>query len=114
MPNPVSFRESWARPFLFYGNNTLSLLGGALTTASAMVLIGFWVIRLLGHGGTSNPYIGIILDLCLPALFVAGLLMIPIGLVIRRSYLRATDQVPSVFPEINLRDPMFRKALILS
>jgi nitrate/TMAO reductase-like tetraheme cytochrome c subunit len=111
MPNPVSFRESWARPFLFYGNNTLSLLGGALTTASAMVLIGFWVIRLLGHGGTSNPYIGIILDLCLPALFVAGLLMIPIGLVIRRSYLRATDQVPSVFPEINLRDPMFRKGI---
>ena len=111
MANSVSFRESWIRPFLFYGNNTLSLLGGALTTASAMVLIGFWVIRFFGHGGSSNPYIGIILDLCLPALFVAGLVMIPIGLVIRRRYLRSTDQVPSVFPEINLRDPIFRKGV---
>jgi hypothetical protein len=111
MTGPASLREGWLRPFLFYGNNPLSLLGGALTTASAMVLIGFWVVRFFGHGASSNPYLGIILDLCLPALFVVGLVLIPIGIVIRRSYLRATDQVPSVFPEVNLRDPVFRKGI---
>jgi hypothetical protein len=111
MANRASLRESWLRPFLFYGNNPLSLLGGALTTASAMVLVGFWIIRFFGRGASSNPYLGIILDLCLPALFVVGLLLIPIGIVIRRSYLRGTDQVPSVFPEINLRDPVFRKGV---
>jgi hypothetical protein len=111
MADPGSFRREWLRPFLFYGNNPLSLIGGAITTASAMVLIGFWTIALLGHGGSSNPYLGIILDLCLPGLFVIGLLLIPAGILIRRRYLRATDQVPSMFPEVNLRDPVFRHGI---
>jgi len=111
MPDSGSFRKDWLRPFFFYGNNRLSLIGGAITTASAMVLIGFWIIDLLGHGGSSNPYIGIILDLCLPAIFVCGLVLIPIGIVTRRGYLRATDQVPSLFPEIDLQDPTFRRGL---
>jgi nitrate/TMAO reductase-like tetraheme cytochrome c subunit len=111
MANPASFRESWIRPFLFYGNNPLSLIGGAITTASAMVLIGFWVVSAFGHGGSSNPYLGIILDLILPAIFVVGLLLIPIGIAVRRSYLRATDQVPSVFPEISIHDPIFRRGI---
>jgi hypothetical protein len=111
MASPDPIRESWLRSFLFYGNNPLSLIGGAVTTASAMVLIGFWIISAFGHAGSSNPYLGIILDLILPAIFVVGLLMIPIGVAIRRSYLRATDQVPSVFPEISLRDPIFRRGI---
>ena len=76
-----------------------------------MVLIGFWTIRVFGHGGSSNPYLGIILDLCLPGLFVVGLLLIPLGILVRRGYLRATDQVPSVFPEINFHDSTFRRGI---
>ncbi len=70
MPKASSFREDWLRPFFFYGNNWLSLLGAAVTTASAVVLIGFWVVSVFGHGGSSNPYVGIILFLLLPAVFV--------------------------------------------
>ena len=50
----------------------------AITSASALTLIGFWVVDVFGHGGSSNPYLGIIFDLCLPALFVLGLLLIPL------------------------------------
>jgi nitrate/TMAO reductase-like tetraheme cytochrome c subunit len=111
MANPNLFRESQLRPFLFYGNNPISLIGGALTTASALVLLGFWIVSAFGHGGSSNPYLGLILELILPAIFVAGLVTIPIGILIRRSFLRATDQVPAVFPEISLHDPVFRRGI---
>jgi hypothetical protein len=111
MPNAGSFRENWLRPFFFYGNNWLSLVGGAITTASAMVLVGFWVVSVLGHGGSANPYLGILFDLLLPAVFVLGLILILAGILVRRSYLLSTDQVPSFFPEVSLHDPVFRHGL---
>jgi hypothetical protein len=43
--------EKSLRPVLFFGNNWISLIGGALTTASAFVLIGFWVVSIFGHAG---------------------------------------------------------------
>ena len=110
MPKAGSFREEWLRPFFFYGNNWLSLLGAAATTASAVVLIGFWVVSVFGHGGSSNPYIGIVLFLLLPAVFVVGLVLIAAGIVVRRRFLTATRQIPSFFPEVSLKDPVFRRA----
>ena len=56
MADLEAFRKDWVRPFFFYGNNRLSLIGGALTSASALVLIGFWIVDVLGHGGSANPY----------------------------------------------------------
>jgi len=104
-------RENWLEPFFFYGNNLLSLIGGAITTASAFVLIGFWLVTIFGHGGPTNPYIGIVLDLALPGLFIAGLVLIPIGISLRRRQLLATGQVPSVYPQIDLRNPVFRRGI---
>jgi len=111
MPNAGSFRENWLRPFFFYGNNWLSLLGGGITTASAMVLIGFWLVAVFGHGGSPNPYLGILFDLLLPGVFVLGLVLILAGILIRRTYLLSTDQVPTFFPEISIHDPVFRHGL---
>jgi len=108
MANTGSFRENWLRPFFFYGNNWLSLLGGAITTASAMVLIGFWLVSAFGRGGSNNPYIGILFELLLPGIFVAGLVLILIGIVIRRQQLVKANEVPSFFPEITMSDPVFR------
>ena len=105
------FKTEWLRPSLFYGNNPLSLIGGALTSASALTLIGFWVVEIFGHGGSNNPYLGILFDLCLPALFLFGLFLIPVGIWRRRSHLKATGQIPSIFPQIDLRDPIFRHGI---
>jgi nitrate/TMAO reductase-like tetraheme cytochrome c subunit len=102
------FEKEWLRPSLFFGNNPISLIGGALTSASAMTLIGFWVVDIFGHGGSTNPYIGIIFDLCLPAIFVLGLLLIPIGMWLRHRHLVALDRLPAVYPKIDLADPIFR------
>jgi nitrate/TMAO reductase-like tetraheme cytochrome c subunit len=108
MVNLEQFKKDWLRPFFFYGNNRLSLIGGALTTASALILIGFWVVEYFGHSGSNNPYLGIIVDLILPALFVLGLIIIPVGIALERRHLKATGQVPSFYPEIDLRSPYFR------
>lgn len=103
--------EKKLRPVLFYGNNPLSLIGGALTSASAFVMIGFWVVTIFGHGGSQNPYLGLIFDLFLPALFVLGLILIPIGIWLRRKRLESAGQLPSVYPEIDLKNPVFRRGI---
>jgi nitrate/TMAO reductase-like tetraheme cytochrome c subunit len=105
------FKREWVRPFFFYGNNRLSLIGGALTSASALVLIGFWVVAFFGHGGTENPYLGIIVDVCLPGLFVLGLVLIPLGMVRRQRQLKAIGALPSIYPQVDLDDPAFRRGI---
>jgi len=106
-----SFEKNWLRPFLFFGNNPVSLIGGAITSASALVLIGFWIVDIVGHGGSSNPYLGILFDICLPALFVFGLVLIPIGMRRRHRYLMKLDRLPAVYPKIDFADPVFRHGI---
>src|SRR5580704_1722860 len=112
MAEPGELSQGRLRPLLFYGNNPVSLIGGALTSASALTLVGFWIVQFFGHGGSSNPYLGILFDLILPGLFVLGLILIPIGISFRKRSLKAAGQVPSNFPEINLRDPIFRRGIV--
>ena len=104
------FRESWVRPALFFGNNPISLAGGAITTASGATLIGYWLVQLVGRPNT-NPYLGIIVFLILPALFIAGLVLIPIGILVRRRKLEKAGQIPAEFPKIDLNDRIFRHGL---
>jgi ABC-type multidrug transport system permease subunit len=73
-------------------------LGGALTSAAAFTLVGYWVVSFLGHGGSSNPYVGIIFYLLLPGLFILGLVLIAVGILLRRQHLKASGQIPSIFP----------------
>src|SRR5215469_309687 len=106
------FKERWVQPGVFLANNAISLIGVGLTTASALILIGFWVIDVFGRGGSSNPYVGIIIDLCLPALFILGLVLIPLGIVLRRRKLKAAGQLPTEYPKVDLKNPVFREAVI--
>ena len=110
MPFFLRFREHWVRPALFFGNNPLSLAGGAVTTASGITMIGYWVVELIGHPN-DNPYLGIIFFLILPALFILGLLLIPVGMYVRRKQLLKAGQIPAEFPKIDLNDRMFRHGI---
>jgi nitrate/TMAO reductase-like tetraheme cytochrome c subunit len=104
------FRENWVRPALFFGNNPISLAGGAITSAAGVTMIGYWLVEIFGRPN-DNPYLGIIFFLILPALFVLGLLLIPIGVFIRRRKLQQAGQIPAEFPKIDLNDRMFRHGL---
>jgi nitrate/TMAO reductase-like tetraheme cytochrome c subunit len=110
VPLLQKFRESWVRPALFFGNNPVSLAGGAITSASGVTMIGYWLVELFGRP-YDNPYLGIIFFLILPLLFVAGLVLIPIGLFARRAKLKKAGQIPAEFPKVDLNDHIFRHGL---
>ena len=101
------FRENWVRPALFFGNNPISLAGGAITSASGVTMIGYWLVELFGRPN-DNPYLGIIFFLLLPALFIAGLALIPVGVYLRRKVLQKAGQIPVEFPKVDFNDRIFR------
>src|SRR5580693_109755 len=72
MADVESLKKNWLRPFFFYGNNRISLIGGALTSASALILVGIYR---------------------------------------RQKSLQAAGQVPSIYPDVDLRDPAFRHGI---
>jgi nitrate/TMAO reductase-like tetraheme cytochrome c subunit len=110
VPLLQKFREGWVRPALFFGNNPISLAGGAITTAAGVTMVGYWLVEMFGRPN-DNPYLGIIFFLLLPALFIAGLLLIPVGVFLRRRKLQSAGQIPAEYPRIDLNDRMFRHGL---
>jgi nitrate/TMAO reductase-like tetraheme cytochrome c subunit len=109
--SPQNTIKDWARLIYYLSQNTLSLIGVVLTSSAALTLIGFWIYDFV-LPGPPHPYVGILLFLILPALFIVGLLLIPIGILIRRRKLLRAGELPKVYPEIDLRVPMVRNGLL--
>ena len=65
----------------------LSLLGTGLVTTAGILWLFVLPQQVRGH--VSNPYVGIILFLILPIVFIAGLALIPIGAFLARRRVRA-------------------------
>jgi len=103
--------KDWARLLYYFGQNTLSLIGVVLTTSSAITLIGFWIYDFV-LPGPPHPYVGILLFLILPGVFILGLVLIPIGIFLRRRKLRDAGELPTVYPEIDFKVPMVRSSLL--
>ncbi|HEY2120800.1 MAG TPA: NapC/NirT family cytochrome c [Candidatus Acidoferrum sp.] len=103
--------RDWARLLYFFSQNFISLLGVVLTTSSAITLVAFWVYDFI-LPGPPHPYVGILLFLLLPGFFVLGLVLIPVGILLRRRKLLAAGEVPAIYPEIDLKLPMVRNSLM--
>ena len=88
--------------------NPISSVGILLTTVSALLFIMGFVVDFLGLH--TNPYFGIIAFVTLPALFVLGLLLIPLGMTRERQRL-ARGQGPSrwVWSSWDLNDERQRR-----
>ena len=70
--------------------NWVSILGFIFAVNSAILILVLFIQSLLtAH---SNPYNGIFAYIILPVILVIGLLMIPIGMLIRRKKTKASDQ----------------------
>src|ERR1700757_1880029 len=109
--SPQSTFKDWARLLFYLSQNTLSLTGVVLTTSSAITLIGFWMYDFM-LPGPPHPYVGILLFLILPGIFVFGLLLIPIGIVLRRRQLQQTGELPAVYPAVDLNTPVVRNSVL--
>ena len=98
------------RPIVYLGNNRVSQLGLVLTTTSAITILTFYTTEFFGVH--VSPYAGIIVFLILPCFFVAGLLVIPLGIWLRFRHERAGGQLPVAYPIIDLRDLRLRETLL--
>jgi len=92
-------REKLGKAGALLGNNPISLAGGAITSASGVTIIGYLAGGNPSGRREANPYLGIIFFLLLPAVFIAGLLLIPIGVFVRRKKLQKVGQIPGRIPQ---------------
>jgi len=93
-----------------YANNGLTITGTILVTLSALAIIIFLAAEF--SGGMRNPYSGIFAYLILPVVFVAGLILIPIGMARRRRRLIAegvSEAARARYPRLDFNDPHLRK-----
>ena len=100
----------WFRPFAYLGTNSITLAGAVITTSSAITLIVFWIFDFI-LGGNVHPYVGVLLFLILPGIFVWGLLLMPLGAWLKRRKLVKEGSVPKVYPEIDFKSATVRQAL---
>ncbi len=97
----------WLRPLVFLGRNITSLIGAVITTSTGIILVGFWAFQIITNTRIP-PYFGVIFYLILPGLFILGLILMPVGALWRRHKLRNLHLLPSVYPQINLHDPLLQ------
>ena len=89
----------------------ISVFGMVLTTISAALFLVVWLADLFGLH--TNPYIGILFFLILPAIFLVGLVLIPLGAWHERRR-RAAGKAPSAvsWPRIDLNDSRQRATAV--
>jgi len=109
--SPQNTVRDWARLLYYLSQNRLSLIGVVLTTSTAITLIGFWIYDFM-LPGPPHPYVGILLFLLLPGIFLLGLLLIPVGILLRRRKLRDAGELPHVYPEIDLKISMVQNSFL--
>jgi len=103
--------RDWARLLYYFSQNTISLIGVVLTTSGAVTLIAFWIYDFI-LPGPPHPYVGILIFLLLPGVFILGLLLIPVGIMLRRRKLRDAGELPHVYPEIDLKIPAVQNSFL--
>ena len=104
--------SSWLDPLAYLGSNPITLTGAVLTTSSALTMIGAWVLDAI-RSRPVHPYAGIALFLILPAFFVLGLLLMPLGVFLRRRKLKAKGELPREYPRIDVREKVLQRGLML-
>src|SRR5579883_1683361 len=97
----------WPSPVVHLANNWISLVGVVLVTTATV----FWLFLLpvTLRGETQNPYMGILAFLVLPAPFFAGLLLIPLGMWLRRRREKRPGVYPPGLPPLTWRNPELRR-----
>jgi hypothetical protein len=102
--------REWSQPIYFLGQNPITLTGAVITTSTALTTIAFWFYDIV-LPGPPHPYLGLLVFLILPGIFVLGLLLIPLGIWLRRRSLRVSGKLPGIVPAVDLGLPVVRRTL---
>lgn len=96
------------RPWLV--RHPLSLLGAAIVTLSAALFITVFFADLFGLH--TNPYLGIVFFIVVPAIFLVGLLLIPAGLLLERRRRKRGIVAPREWPRLDLNNQHLRRTVM--
>ena len=100
------------RSIFFAARNWITVIGLILTTGAGVSMVVFWGQELVSSRPI-HPYAGIVLFVFLPGLFIGGLLLMPLGMFLRRRRLRKAGELPTEFPRVDMSLPEVRKILIV-
>jgi NapC/NirT cytochrome c family, N-terminal region len=101
------FSTDRVAPLIHLANSWISLAGVVIVTTTTV----FWLFLLpfTLRGEISHPYVGILVLLILPGIWILGLLLIPAGILLRRRSDRLRGRTPGSFPPVNWQNPDFRR-----
>ena len=88
----------------------LAVAGAVLTTVSAVVFMALVVAVLFGL--FDHPYAGLVVFVLVPAFFVLGLLLIPLGMWLEVRRLRNYPDAIRAWPVLDLRQPHTRRTIL--
>ncbi|HEX2344681.1 MAG TPA: NapC/NirT family cytochrome c [Vicinamibacterales bacterium] len=90
-------------------SHPITMVGAGLATIGAVLVLTVFALDLFGFH--TNPYIGILVFLVLPAIFLFGLALMPLGFWLNRRRERA-GRGPAHWPSIDLNNPSTRRAVL--
>ena len=100
---------AWAGKALV--RNWLSILGMVIVTISAVLFLIVFLLDLFGFH--RSPYGGIVFFLIMPAFFIGGLVLIPIGMWRERRRIKAGGPARTQWPRVDLNEPAHRRTAIM-
>jgi len=104
--NPNRIGPRWLSPIIHLSNNWISLTGVVIVTTATIL----WLFLLpTTLRGTENPYEGILAYLALPGPFFIGLILIPLGMWLRRRREGRAAIYPPSFPRLAWSNPELRR-----
>jgi nitrate/TMAO reductase-like tetraheme cytochrome c subunit len=100
----------WLSPYVYLSGNWLSRIGVVLVTTGA--ILWFFLLPVIVRGFTGDPYAGILTFMGLPAIFFGGLILIPLGIVLRSRREHHKGIYPSNFPPLDFKNVQLRRLLL--
>jgi hypothetical protein len=94
-------------PLIYLSDNGLSLAGVVMVTAAAVLWL--FLLPTLIRGSAESPYLGILGFLILPGAFIFGLVLIPVGILLRRAILHRRGVEKESFPLMTLGSTELRR-----
>jgi hypothetical protein len=101
---------TWRSVLAVFWRNWITLLGTSITTSSAFLILGFLAVGFMGI--QQSPYVGILLFMILPGVFISGLLLIPVGLWWdKRRQRQAIKRGGERYPTLDFNQPRLRRTV---
>ncbi|MBI1954969.1 MAG: NapC/NirT family cytochrome c [Acidobacteria bacterium] len=106
-PSFLAWLRLLALPIVYFSQNTTSLLGVVLTTGAFFAIATCLLTGM--YGFHANPYVSIVTYLILPGIFLLGLILIPVGILLKRRREARQGALLTLYPDIDFNQPELRR-----